>query len=285
MHIQIGHIFKQSFQNVWEHKLEWVRLAFAPLVIWALGILFMTLIFWKIGYPLAFHEAVLGQIPSITMDQPPSISILLFGGLAKLIHEVFYWVALLSLMINGFRYGTLHEGGKHWWTLRLNKRFWKMLLYMFLIIILVSVYAIIGTLVVLGAQYFFENVFLDIALGALFILYGLYVFLRISLYGFLIAIDKTHPLRTSWHLVKGNIWRLIGLTLLIAITIGVLFAGIALVFSLLGLLLALISPLLMESLSVLVVLFSGVFSYLVFWAVFSKAYALVYQTLKKGKDA
>lgn len=285
MHIQIGHIFKQSFQNVWQHKLEWVRLAFAPLVIWALGILFMTLIFWKVGYPLAFHEAVLGQIPSIMMDQPPPISILLSGGLAKLVHEVFYWVALLSLMINGFRYGVLHEGGKDWWTLRLNKRFWKVLLYMFLIIILASVYAIIGTCVVLGAQYFFANIFLDIAIGALFGLYGLYVLLRIFLYGLLIAIDKTHPLKTSWHLVKGNIWRLIGLTLLIWIAIGVLFAGGAIVFGLLGLLLALISPMLMESLSVLVVLFSGVFSYLVSWAVFSKAYALVYQTLKKDKAA
>ena len=285
MHIQIWHTFKQSFKNVWQHKLEWFRVAFAPLVIWVLGILFMSLIFQAIGYPLAFHEAILGKIPAITMDQLPPINILISGFFAKVVHEVVYWVALISLMINGFRYGVLQEGGKKWWTLHLNKRFWKMLAYMILIIILFSVYTLIGVGIVAGAHYLFENIVLDIGLGALFILYSFYAFLRIFLYSLLIAIDKTHPLRTSWHLVKGNILRLVGLFLLIWVAIVGLFAGGALIFSLLGLLLALISPVLMENVSVLVILFAGIFSYLISWAIFSKACALVYQTLKKGKAA
>lgn len=284
MRIQVGHIFKQSFQNVWRHKLEWCRVAFAPFIVWVFGILFMSLIFVAIGYPLTVHQALLGQISPIIIDQVPPVKILILGGFAKLAYEAAYWFALISLAINGFRYGVLQEGGNGWWALHLNKRFWKMLGYMFLVILFLGVCGAIGGGVIAAVHYFFTSLALDIVLGALLALCVCYILLRISLYQVLIAIDKTHPIRTSWHLLKGNILRLIGLFFLLSLTFGGIFLGGILTSSLLGALLAFISPVLMESASVLIVLL-GVCVYFASWAVFSKALALVYQLLKQDKAA
>ncbi len=281
MHIQIGHIFKQSFKNVWDHKLEWFRVAFAPLVILALGVLFMSLIFWLVGYPLAFHEAILGQQSLIDMNQLSPINVMISGDLAKFIYEVAYWVAFISLTINGLRYGVLEEGGNDWWTFHFNKRFWKTLLYMFLYMLFFGMYIGIGVAIVLGAHVFFTNIALDIVLGTLFALYAFYVVIRISLYQLLIAIDITHPIRTSWHLLKGNLLRFLGLFLLITLALlGIMIVGGVLV-GILGGLLGLISPVLIK----ILIVFLGVFAVLVSWAVFAKAYALVYQTLKQERAA
>jgi hypothetical protein len=282
--------FSHSFRDVWGHKLEWFRVAFAPLVLWGLGALVISLVF---GHTLELHQVLMGQITGGPMTNGDIangeiVNIEVVDGaktsliLAQTLYFIIYLIATLSLYINGFRYGVLHEGRNRWWTLHLNWRFVKLFLYMILLQILMGAYAAIAAGAVYGIHLLLENIGVDVILGLILGLYGIYILLRVSLYPLLISIDKVHPLRTSWALLKGNVLRLVGLFLLVGLALlGVALGGF-IVLLIVGILLALISPVLASASAILMILFGALMIFLL-WAVMTKALSLAYQGLVEKK--
>jgi len=288
MHIHIMKIYRESFGHVWHHALEWFRVAFAPTVVYLIG-LFILLCSYAIG-GMGMTDAIMGQYGFMGPDGAgESANAGFLAGLGSIIYFIMNIIASYTIMVNGFRYGVFNEGGDHWWTLPLNMRFVKMFLYAILIGFLAILYFSIAGGITLGAHVLFESMTLNAILGIFFGIYGLYLLFRIGLTFLLVAVDQSKPIRTSWCLLRGNVWRLIWLTLFIAITIGVI-TGIGVgILGLLGMLFTMIiMPLgvltgtLGVLAAILMVLF-GVFMWIFYWATFSKAYAFVYQTLTEGE--
>lgn len=278
MSIKIIKIYKESFHDVRHHMLEWARVAYAPALIWALGAAFMGIMYWSAGQSLELHHAMLGQ--TISSSQAGEAWFLV--GFGNFIYFVTYMISILILYINGFRYGILHEGGNQWWNFHLNKRVVKLALYSLLVGALAGIYVLVSAGIILVAQHLFESLALNIILGILFILFGLYAFIRLSFVQLLVAIDRSHPLRTSWTLLKKNVLRLLGLLFLVMVSILIIcIVGIA-ILALLGLLLAFISPTLAAFSAVLIYLF-GVYVWFLNWAVTTKALSLVYTSLTEER--
>lgn len=276
MRIPVIQIFKESFVHVWAHKLEWLRVGFAPIVVFFGGMSFMLILYLAAGIEL--NAIMKGEITGL---DPSSATSLLLVGLGIFIFFTTFVTAMYTLYINGYRYSVLNEGGNRWWTLPLNMRLVKMILYT-LLFSLFAVLCVLTTIgIVAGADYLFSNTILDVILGILIGLYGMYLLIRIGLLLLLIAIDKPNPLRTSWHLLKGNMLRFIGLML----TIGIVFSALTSIGKGVSIPLILFSDLnnswVVGVVDILKVLFE-VFLILINWAVFSKAFALVYQSLTEG---
>lgn len=268
-------IFTMSFQNVWNHMLEWFRVAYAPLVIFVLGFLFMIFTYWYVGFPLDFKSAMMSYVNKET-EFPTDPLIQLGNGVYFITHLIF----AISIYINNIRYGVLHEGGKRWWTLHLNWRFLKMILYALVLGILGGAYVLFAAGIIIGAHYLLMSVAVDVLLGTVFFIYGLYLLFRISLYGVLIAIDKPNPIRTSWALLKGNVLRLLGLYLLLILSLlGITLLGV-MGLGLVGIALDLISVGISMILICIFVFFMFQF---IFLAVLAKASALVYQMVSGDK--
>lgn len=280
MKIQIIKIFSHSFKDVRAHMLNWFRVAYAPLLIWAIGSLIMGISYWSVGHTLDFHEALMGQLKKLDHVRPEDKSLI------TLVHGIYYittFVYTLAIQINGYRYGVLHEGGNHWWNLHLNRRFIKIVLYSFLTAILMGLYGAIAAGFVWTFHYTFANLILDIAFGTLFGICGLYLIFRVSLYPLVISIDHLNPLRTSWHLLKGNVVRIFTLYLLLMFTVLVILGIGAAILFLFGLVLGLINPSL-ESIAILLIYVFSVFMFnFILWAVMAKANSLVYQSLAESK--
>ncbi len=275
MTIEIIRIFKESFRNVREHKLEWLRVAYAPLVVWLFGVAFLAIVNLSLG--LWSYESLTNsmKVQEAFADQPFIVI------LANIIYYITYFIAYIAIIINGFRYAVLREGGNRWWTLNLDWRFVKTVLYSLLIGLLVGIYGLITAGITIGAYYLVESTPLTAILGILFALYGFYLLVRIGLTYLLIAIDQNNPIRVSWRLLKGSVLRLAGLILLIIIVLlGIFLVGI-IALSILGWALALITPVLLVIPGVLFLVF-GFCMWLLTWAVTSKAYALVYKTFTEG---
>lgn len=276
MRIQIMKIFSMSFQNVWSHMLEWFRVAYAPLWILAFGLLFLNFAYWYVGYPLQLQQIMMGNIndlTEVTASQP-------LLRLAQSVYFITHFIFAFSIYINNIRYGVLQEGGKSWWTLNLNWRFLKMALYAILLGILIGSYGLVAAGIVIGAHYSFMSIPLDIILGVIFFIYGLYLLLRISLYSVLIALDKPNPIRASWVLLKGNVLCVIGLYVLLTLALlGLTLLGF-LALGLLGLVISFVNSDL--SIALLCLFYFFMFQF-IFLAVLSKASALVYQTLAEGR--
>lgn len=265
MSIQIMKTYKESFQNVRTHKQEWLRVASGPLLIWVLGALFFVFTVIASGY---YDERawLTGTLP----DAPPLVT----TGYG--VYNIVYFIAMISLYINGYRYAVLQEGGNKLFNLNLNMRFVKMFLYTILIML---------SALILWVVLFLAAVFIGAGLtGGLIIpvlvviLFGIYLLLRISLYPLLIAVDQRKPIRTSWRLMKGNILRFIGLFLLVGLTLLLIGSLGGLLLIVLSSLFAMINPVLPYIVIILGLLF-GVFMVLFFWAVFSKMMGIIYQDL------
>lgn len=278
MSIKIIKIYKESFHDVRHHMLEWARVAYAPALIWAIGAAFMGIMYWSAGQSLELHHAMLGQ----TISSSEAGEAWFFVGFGNFIYFVTYIVSIMILYINGFRYGVLHEGGNQWWNFHLNKRVVKLALYSLLVGALAGIYVLISAGIILVAQHLFESLVLNIILGILLAFFGLYALIRISLVQLLVAIDRSHPLRTSWTLLKKNVLRLLGLLFLVMVSILIIcIVGIA-ILALLGLLLAFISPTLAAFSAVLIYLF-GVYVWFLNWAVTTKALSIVYTSLTEER--
>lgn len=271
MNIQIMKIYKESFHDVRSHKREWMRVAYGPLLVWALGALFVGVAYLSGGHSFELHKAFTGEV---VVESEGSA----FLSFAHFIYGVTYFISMISLYINGYRYAIFHEGGKDGITLNLNMRFVKMVLYLILIAILASLYTAASVAIVFIAHALVGNVGLDVILGILLGLYGFYLAFRLVLYPVLISIDQGPALRTSWDLMKGNVLRFLGLSLLIMLTL--MLVGIigALIIGLLVAILGMVSSILLV-IGVMAGLLFTIFMVLLAWAVNSKVMGLVYQEL------
>ncbi len=279
MKIAVFNIFKESFCSVWSHKLDWTRVATAPVVIWLVGLLFLTLALLAGGSPALDIQAMMqGGGVNIQADREvPLVEII-----GTLVYYVAYLIALVCIMINGYRFAVLGEGGESWWTLHLNMRFIKFILYSILIAVIFGVYGAIASGVAYGLYYLTDMLPLAIILGVVFALGALYGTIRLSLTLLLVSIDQENPLRLSWALLEGNVLRLIGLLIIIALSLSIISGLGAAVVVGISWLLALITPYL-ALLGVLIFMVYVAAMWVFSWAVGAKALALVYQTFTEGK--
>jgi len=278
MSIQIMKIYKESFHDVRHHMLEWIRVAYAPALIWAIGAAFMGILYWSAGHSLELHHAMLGQ--TIPSEKAGEVWFLI--SFANLIYYVTYFISIMTLYINGFRYGVLHEGGNQWWNIHFNKRFVKMILYSILIPVLAGIYMLISAGIIFVMQYAFDSIVVNITFGVLLTFFGMYALMRIGLVHLLIAIDRSHPIRTSWNLLKRNVLRFFGLLFLV--TLSILIIGIVGIgaLTLIGYILASVSPILAVPIVILIYLF-GIYVWFLSWAVSAKALSLVYISFTEGE--
>lgn len=289
MQIQIIKIFKHSFQDVWNHMLEWVRVAFAPLLVLILGTLGVLSLWIASGsyiYFLTPFQALMNQaisseqlVTDLATEWGPFLLFLIaFSGI---IYLFIFALSLTNFYIKGFRYAVLREGGTRWWLVHFNGRVVKIILYFLLLGLLGSAYA--GIVYAIGeATYsFLQEQNIVLILYVILSLYGIYLFARLSLCFLLISIDKKEPLRTSWHLLKGHVLRFIGLLVLLTLALSLITIAGTTLFAFLGTMLA-ASPWIVAIISILGLLFSF-FMWFFSWAVGTKAVALVYQTVAQHK--
>ena len=153
-----------------------------------------------------------------------------------------------------------------------------MFLYHLLVIALSVVYGAVVVGVTVGSYFLAENAFFTTGIAILFGLGFFYLLGRLALVFLNVAIDKKEALRTSWHVMKGNVLRLIGLFILIWLAIiGLAILG-AVIIGLSGVLLSFISDILGYVIYALAIPFS-LFVWLVTAAMTMKAIALVSKQL------
>lgn len=265
-------IYKDSFQDVRSHGMDWIRVASGPVLLWIIGAVILGITIGSSGVKMGLNSEITSDVFFA------STSIMLAATL-------FYILAIvggISLVINGYRYAVLRADGDRWLTLNLNVRFVKLILFGILVGILMGIYGAVSIGIVGGLHYLVKNITLDVIVGTILGLYLVFIFFRIALYQVAISVDHGAPLRTSWDLMKGNIWRLLALVILVAITVWVIgIVGsvvIGLITSLLylgGETLALFSLILWIPFIIFILLLS--------WAANTKAVGLVYKELSKKK--
>ena len=264
MPIHITKTIKTSLREVWSHKKNWIRLAFAPLVIVGASLLLVSL--------SAFYES--------TPDAPAAFFSV--EGILVLFSKIFYVLSLLIavpiLEINGFRYAVLGEKRNTWWTLQLNRRFIKFFIYNLLIQGANFLYFFVATFCLLQAHLFHQSIFLSTALGLALGLFAFYLFFRLGFFKLLIAIDKPSPLKESWHLLKDHVVRLFGLTILV--TLGFVLAFLLVFGITAGLLLPFdTNPFVYLSVGFVLAPIAWFFS----WATLTQTYAHAYKAIQKKK--
>lgn len=264
MPIHIIKIIKTSLCEIWHHKKDWIRLAFAPLVIVGASLLLVSL--------SAFYAST------------PDASAAFFSveRILALLSGMFYFLSLLIavpiLEINGFRYAVLGEKRNTWWTLQLNRRFIKFFIYNLLIQGANFLYFFVATFCLLQAHLIHQSIFLSTALGLAAGLFAFYLFFRLGFFKLLIAIDKPSPLKESWHLLKDHVMRLVGLTLLVGLGFVLAFL---LVFGITASLLDFFVTNPFAYVSVGFVL--GSITWFFLWATLTQTYAHMYKVLQKKK--
>src|ERR1700722_12473986 len=189
MSIPIIKLFKESFQHVWKHRLEWTKVGFAPFIIWVLGLL-----------PIVVVLSVLKVSPNAVSSYTENWR-LLFSILAIIIFFLTSIIALTSTYINCSRYAALREGGDCWWTLHLNRRFMKLILYGIFIIILGGIYLSISFSLYVGTIYLFGSMIPAVMVGLFLALLAIYLYYRVGLSFLLIALDHKKPMKLSWYLL------------------------------------------------------------------------------------
>lgn len=275
MNIQIMKTYHESFQNVRSHKMEWLRVAFGPVLIWALGFFFVAMAYSSGGYSLEVHKMLSGGAIVETQESG-------FIIFANIVYQITYFIAMISLYINGYRYAVLEEGGHTWLTLNLNMRFVKMFLYAILITLLAGIYIAITAGIVIGAHAAAQSVALDVILGIICGVFGFYLMFRVILYPVIISLDQSEPIRTSWRLLRGNVLRFIGLILLVSLTILVIGLLGAIILGLISALFTAISPVL-GILSISLWVLFAIYMVLLGWALNSKVMGLVLLELSMDK--
>lgn len=278
MNIQIMKIYKESFHNVRSHKAAWLRVAYGPVLIWALGLLLLGVAYVSEGHSFELQKIV--GIGTMEVQQIQEASF--FLTFSYITYNILYFIATFSLYINGYRYAIFQEGSNEWLSLNLNMRFVKMVLYTIFVSILAGIYLVISIGIIWGAHSLVANMAVNVIVGILLALYGVYLMFRIVLFPVAIAIDRKEPLKVSWHLMKGNILRFMGLSILVALTIVLIGMIGAAILGILGFILAMASPI-FAGISLVVGLVFLIFMVLLSWAVNSKVMGLIYLELAKQK--
>jgi hypothetical protein len=278
MNIQIMKTYNESFLNVRSHKMEWLRVASGPVLLWLAGFAFLVFAHAVGGVQIVdIHKSLTGGVMVEGHESALMVT-------ANIIYQFAYGIAMISLYINGYRYAVLEEAGDRWFTFNLNRRFVKMFLYGLLVALFAVIYVAIAAGVIMGVHTLAANMGLDVTLGIIFALVGIFLLFRILLYPVVISLDQGEPLSTSWRLMKGNIFRFIGLTLLVSLTIVLIGALGGAILGIIGFLLAAISPALTVVSVILWVLFALAMIILA-WAVNSKLMGLIFLSLSMNKES
>ena len=264
MPIHIIKIIKTSLREVFHHKKEWIRLAFAPFIVWSATLLLSSL--------STFYSPLL-----IISNSPFSVGEILAlssGGL----HVLGYFVSTLILEINGFRYTVLGEKRNTWWVFHLNRRFVKLLVYVLLVQGIGTLYSLTTIFSLMEIQAAYENLALTATSGIFLGLLACYLVFRLGFFKLLISIDTKAPLRESWHLLKGHVMRLFGLTFFVIL-------GFISTFFLVGFGIGLGLLFFFDTQPPihLVVLPLSVITWFFSWATLTQAYTHVYKELKGKK--
>lgn len=267
MKIQIMNIYKESFSNVLSHKWEWAKIFSGPLLLWSLGFAWLAVAF-------------LSNLDSFSLEgivntsKKESFDLLI----SQFCYQIITMVAELILIVGGVRYAVLQEGGDQWFSFNFNVRMLRVFLYTLLLGILAAVYILISAVIALGAYALFTNWTLSIIFGIALFIGFIYLAVRILLYQVVISLDQKEPLKTSWALMNGNILRVIGLSIVIALTFSLIAFGV-------GAILAVLNGLLFWAGNMLGVLSLVLWiPFLVIltcagWAVSLKSLSLIYQGL------
>lgn len=275
MSIQVMEIFNESLKNVRTHLIEWVRVGFVPFMIWIFGYLFMIAMYAADGQ--------LSQLTGGLVGEPTEVQELTFSIiLGNTVYYISYLIGMVNLYINGFRYGVLQEGGDQWWNLNFNMRFLKMILYTILIGGLSALYVFAGVGIGFAIQSLTDLTALTVIFGIFLFIVGFYALIRLSLAFTLISIDQSQPIRKSWRLLQGNVFRVFGLNVLVALVVVVIALAGFIVIGLFAGLFALISPWLATFL-IIPGAFFFVFIWFLSWALQSKALSLVLLSFTEGK--
>jgi len=268
--IAIGKTFKESYGDVRENFLPWVKVAFTPFILYLIGAAFLG-----IGFYLSGGFETLMQQGTVIQDTGQASG---SADIFNFVYYVLYVLAILVWYVNGFRYAALGEGGDTWWRLSWDRRLLMMFLYHLLFIVLFAAYGAIAAGITVGAYFLTESVFLTALLGTLFFIGLFYLMGRLILVFLNVATDKSEPLRTSWHVMKGNVLRLFGLFILIWLAIIALTIVGALIIGVTGAILSFIGGWLGYVVFALSIPFA-LFVWLVAAAMTMKALALVSKQL------
>ncbi|MBX9621771.1 MAG: hypothetical protein K2X28_07105 [Alphaproteobacteria bacterium] len=272
--IAVVNTFEESWKDFREHLSQWIKVAFVPFVLWLIGLVFM-----EMGSYL-FGEFKFTITPESVLQNEAEGSLVL--DLYTVIHYVLETLAGLVLNINGYRYAALGEGGDKWWTFPLNKRLLKIFLYYLFIFVLYIVCAVIATGITAGSYVLVENIFLTVLLAILLAVGLVGLMTRLSLTLLYVAVDQKEPLRTSWHLMKGNVLKLFKLFFLISfVVLGIAILGSAIIGGV-GWILSLVNEKLGSIIFFLFVPF-GFFIWFVSEVLMMKAIALVNKQLMENK--
>lgn len=246
MKIPIIKFFKESYKHVFTNKLAWFKVGFAPVAL----LLFVELSFYI--------------FKSINIDPKQE-----FIACPLL---VLYGIGQFSFWIKGYRYGILNEGGGKWWNMPSINQISLMLAYTILVGLLIFY------------SWYIEIFLFDKATSILGLfcflvvtIFGLYAWFRLSLVPPLISIGVDKPMRESWRLMRGNVLRMWGLTLLILLP--VLIIGAIIIAS--GWHTYFLSDITFSIDTAFVLPIMIAFSILC-WAIFTKASSLVYLFLSQN---
>lgn len=276
MNIQIKKTYKEAVRNLRTHKMEWARVACAPVILWVLGFLLLAIVYGAGGYSIEIEKLITGE----TAIETQKSAWFIFAGT---VYQIAYGVAMISLYINGYRYAVLKDRKDKWFTMNFKMRWIKMLLYMILIGILSGLYLTIVGAIIVGFHFASQSIALDVILGIIAAVIAIYLLLRIALYPTIISIDRSGPLSNSWRLMKGNLLRLLGLFILVAVTILVVGIIGSIILGIITAIFALISSTL-NIISVILWLLFALFMTLLTWAFTTKVMGLVYLELSVDKE-
>ncbi|MBA3812919.1 MAG: hypothetical protein H0X26_00270 [Alphaproteobacteria bacterium] len=283
MSINIIKIYKESFYDVRYHRREWFKVAFGPYLTWlfTLWLLSLNLIIFPFG--LSGNNFKLEEMKLFYTNDDPTV-FLISLIISAIAYRIINFMIATSLSINGYRYAVLNEGGDRWISYNLNMRFVKIIIYGILVGVTGITYLFICLEVIKAVNSIINNTFVNVILISLFGLYGFYLLGRIALYAVVISVDQKEPIKTSWHLMKGNALRLIVLFMLFWLTIT--FTGLigTLVLGSLTLLLS-SGGAILATIGVFLGTFFGLFLIMFNWALTSKAMGLIYQELSAKIDA
>lgn len=244
LRIPIIKFFKESYVNVLSNKLTWFKVGFAPMIL---------LLFVNFSNILKL----------INIEQ--------IKTLVAFLLLILYGIGQFSLWINGYRYGILNEGGRKWWNMPNINQFSLMLVYTILVGLLIFSFGYMEI-------FLFDKVTSILGLFCFLVvtIFGLYSWFRLTLVSPLISIGIDMPIRESWRLMKGNVLRMWGLTILILLPVLVICA----IVMASGLYTYFLSDITFAIEMIILLPIMIIFSIL-YWAIFAKATSLVYLFLSQ----
>lgn len=276
MHVPIIKILKESIHDVRQNWLDWLRIFFAPLTLWISSVLLRIIVYGWVGQ-WSFEGTLDHAETQISGEY------LWMLRSADVVCIIMNWLSSIVLSINGCRYAVLKERGKYWWTLQVNRRLGRQILYSTLISVLWWIYIGFSSIICLVFYGSLKNIPSTVILAIFLGFCGFCWITRLGLTYLLVSIDQKKPLKLSWNLMRGNVLRLTGciiLGLVAFFLIGLMGVG---VLGAIGWLLYSINPwlIIIAMIPLVLFVFSLVFA---FFAIEFKGAALTYKFLEAERS-